>query len=111
MEITKKLEELYNMINSIIIEKRIEEQKAGNLYFASRNNQLLDKEETFKKLNQSLDFLEEIQFEVKHELSKLHQPSVSGQLPLDFVKWYSGMEEEKILKAYERWKKEGGNLR
>lgn len=37
--------------------------------------------------------------------------SVSGQLPLDFVKWYSGMEEEKILKAYERWIKESGNLR
>lgn len=37
--------------------------------------------------------------------------NVSGQLPLDFVKWYSGMEEEKILKAYERWKNESGNLR
>ena len=37
--------------------------------------------------------------------------NVSGQLPLDFVKWYSGMEEEKILKAYERWKNEIGNLR
>ena len=37
--------------------------------------------------------------------------AVSGQLPLDFVKWYSGMEEDKILKAYERWKKESGNLR
>lgn len=37
--------------------------------------------------------------------------SVSGQLPLDFVKWYSGMEQEKILKAYERWIKESGNLR
>lgn len=36
---------------------------------------------------------------------------VSGQLPLDFVKWYSGMEQEKILKAYERWEKESGNLR
>jgi hypothetical protein len=45
------------------------------------------------------------------ERSKLHQPTVSGQLPLDFVKWYSGMEEEKILKAYERWKNESGNLR
>jgi len=37
--------------------------------------------------------------------------NVSGQLPLDFVKWYSGMEEEKILRAYERWKNESGNLR
>lgn len=37
--------------------------------------------------------------------------NVSGQLPLYFVKWYSGMEEEKILKAYERWKNEIGNLR
>jgi hypothetical protein len=37
--------------------------------------------------------------------------SSNGQLPLDFVKWYSGMEQEKILKAYERWEKESGNLR
>jgi hypothetical protein len=36
--------------------------------------------------------------------------NVSEQLPLDFVKWYSGMQEEKILKAYARWKKESGNL-
>jgi hypothetical protein len=35
--------------------------------------------------------------------------NVSDQLPLDFVKWYSGMDEEKILKAYERWKKECGD--
>jgi hypothetical protein len=48
---------------------------------------------------------------LKSEVSKLHQLTVSGQLPLDFVKWYSGMEEEKILKAYERWKNESGNLR
>lgn len=33
------------------------------------------------------------------------------QLPLDFVKWYSGMEEEKILKAYERWKNESRNVK
>lgn len=45
------------------------------------------------------------------ELKKLRVGDVSGQLPLDFVKWYSGMEEEKILKAYERWKSESGNLR
>ena len=45
------------------------------------------------------------------EFRKLHQPTVSGQLPLDFVKWYSGMEQEKILKAYERWIRESGNLR
>jgi len=38
--------------------------------------------------------------------------NVSGQselLPLAFIKWYSGMEQEKILKAYERWEKESGN--
>ena len=37
--------------------------------------------------------------------------SVSGQLPLDFVKWYSGMDKDKILKVYERWIAESGNLR
>jgi hypothetical protein len=38
-------------------------------------------------------------------------PNVVGrseQLPLSFVKWYSGMEEQKILNAYKRWKKEKG---
>ena len=30
----------------------------------------------------------------------------SELLPLEFIKWYSGMEQEKILKAYERWKTE-----
>jgi len=32
----------------------------------------------------------------------------SEQLPFDFVKWYSGMEEQKILNAYKRWQKEKG---
>jgi hypothetical protein len=27
-------------------------------------------------------------------------------LPLEFIKWYSGMEEERILKAYQRWESE-----
>jgi hypothetical protein len=36
--------------------------------------------------------------------------NINGQLPIDFVKWYSGMEEGKILKAYERWKRESSNL-
>lgn len=37
---------------------------------------------------------------------KLNKPDVIKSLPLDFVKWYSGIEEVKILKAFERWKKE-----
>ncbi len=32
--------------------------------------------------------------------------SISNQLPLDFILWYSGMDKEKVLKAYERWQKE-----
>ena len=61
-------------------------------------------------------------FELPHELIKAledaadlyatqsnsHKHSVMQTLPLAFVKWYSGMEEEKILKAYERWGKESG---
>jgi hypothetical protein len=38
------------------------------------------------------------------------KPDVIKSLPLDFVKWYSGMEEAKILKAVERWKRESGNV-
>ena len=73
MKIIEQIDELYKMLNSIIIEKRIEESEAGNLYFASRNNQLLDKEKTFKKINESLDFLEEIRFDVENELSKINK--------------------------------------
>lgn len=36
-------------------------------------------------------------------INRLH---VIKSLPLDFVKWYSGMEQQKILNAYERWKRE-----
>ena len=39
------------------------------------------------------------------------QHDVSEMLPLDFIKWYSGMEEEQVKRAYERWKIESGNLR
>lgn len=41
--------------------------------------------------------------------NNLVQADVIKSLPLDFVKWYSGMEHQKILNAYERWKKESGN--
>lgn len=44
--------------------------------------------------------------EVIEALSKSNE---SVQLPLSFVKWYSGMEEDKILKAFKRWKKESSN--
>lgn len=57
-----------------------------------------------KKLIEALDI-------VLSEVKKFRLGAVSGQLPLDFVKWYSGMEQEKILKAHERWVKESGNLR
>jgi hypothetical protein len=33
----------------------------------------------------------------------------SEQLPFSFIEWYSGMERQKILNAYERWKREKGN--
>jgi hypothetical protein len=38
----------------------------------------------------------------------LNKPGVMQTLPLSFVEWYSGMQREKILRAYERWKKESG---
>lgn len=31
---------------------------------------------------------------------------LSETLLVDFVKWYSGMQQEKIMKAYKRWEKE-----
>lgn len=59
---------------------------------------------------------EEINDEILADLDAMNkalsQHDVSGQselLPLAFIKWYSGMEQEKILKAYERWEKESGN--
>lgn len=43
---------------------------------------------------------------------QLNKPEVSEQneqLPLGFLQWYSGMDQYKILKAYERYKVESGN--
>lgn len=31
-------------------------------------------------------------------------------MPFEFIQWYSGMEKEKILRAYERWKVESKGL-
>jgi hypothetical protein len=69
---------------------------------------------TDKLIEQILDIVEcnsigiTDQYTISLKLKNLF--SASGQLPLDFVKWYSGMEEKKILKAYERWKTESGSL-
>ena len=30
--------------------------------------------------------------------------------PLEFIIWYSGMEQQKILNAYARWEKESGSV-
>jgi hypothetical protein len=46
----------------------------------------------------------ELMFQVVQRLLK--QCSVSGSFPLPFVAWYSGMDEVKIINAYERWKVE-----
>ena len=57
------------------------------------------------------EWLEERLIEAEAELKKLRVGNVVGQseqLPFDFVKWYSGMEEQKILNAYKRWQKEKG---
>ena len=32
-----------------------------------------------------------------------------GTLPFEFVEWYSGMNPDKIINAYNRWQKEKGN--
>lgn len=48
--------------------------------------------------------------EAADAILNLLQADVIKSLPIDFVKWYSGMEEDKILKAVERWKKESGNV-
>ena len=45
------------------------------------------------------------------EQSKLLLADVSVSFSLDFIKWYSGMEEQKILNAFERYKRESGNDR
>jgi hypothetical protein len=31
-------------------------------------------------------------------------------VPLEFVIWYSGMEQQKVLNAYARWEKENGSV-
>ena len=36
---------------------------------------------------------------------------IDNSFSIEFIKWYSGMEKEKILKAYERWNKEKTDLK
>jgi hypothetical protein len=72
---------------------------------------------TTEKINEFLDWLlteshyphfflagfrEEIRGKLK-ELKKDDIGETKEQLPLDFVKWYSGMREEKIMNAYKRY--------
>jgi hypothetical protein len=46
----------------------------------------------------------------KHEIESLTtenarlREALEGRFPLAFIEWYSGMEKEKILRAFERWK-------
>jgi hypothetical protein len=47
----------------------------------------------------------------QEQVKNCNIPHVSGSFSLDFIKWYSGMEEQKILNAYERYKRENGNDR
>lgn len=42
--------------------------------------------------------------EIRNFLWDLEKPN--KMMPFEFVKWYSGMEEQKILNAFERYKKE-----
>jgi len=39
-------------------------------------------------------------------LKQVKEETEGELLPLDFMVWYSGMEKDKILKAFERYKKE-----
>lgn len=68
---------------------------------------VIGKSYVVEMLRSLLMLVNEAQAEVKIISSK--QPVIKS-LPLDFVKWYSGIEQEKILRAYKRWKKESGNV-
>ena len=58
-----------------------------------------------------IDELERVMADSSNEIAALHLHNVSGSFSLDFIKWYSGMEEQKILDAFERYKRESGNDR
>ena len=49
---------------------------------------------------------------VKYGEMRLKEQNDNSSFSLKFIKWYFGMEEEKILRAFERYKREclGGNL-
>ena len=56
----EKIQNIYNIINKIILDEREIDSKQGNLYFTSGRNNFLDREKTFKKLNEALDLIEEV---------------------------------------------------
>jgi hypothetical protein len=43
--------------------------------------------------------------QLKAEREK-YKEELSINVPINFVEWYSGMDQNKIVSAYERWKKE-----
>jgi len=68
------------------------------------NRQLLQSEHDF--INKIID--EAMDRYVQQQVKNLNIPDVSNTLPFDFVLWYSGMEKEKIQRAYQRFLREKG---
>jgi hypothetical protein len=44
----------------------------------------------------------EVVDELDAKVGKLER-ELSKSLPIDFIKWYSGMDEDKILTTHKRW--------
>ena len=68
--------------------------------FVGKVAEIIGMEKTLELLKEATDAIE--------GAAKSKQADDNTQLPLDFISWYSGMEEAKILHAFERWKLETG---
>lgn len=73
-------------------------------YWAGR---LIGHEQNYQIAQEIVDAINNAE-EVVRNLTIPDVVGQSEQLPLEFIKWYSGMEEQKILNAHKRWKKEKG---
>ena len=73
------------------------------LYLADLNNLVPDSD---AKRSRVIDLEDELEALRIHDVSKSVEPVREVLLPFDFIVWYSGMEKEKIERAYQRYLRE-----
>jgi hypothetical protein len=68
--ITEDIDNIYGILNSIILEKLQSERTAGSLYFKSCGQSMLNRKETFDKIYEALDLIEGLKVDIEFLIKK-----------------------------------------